>query len=433
MSTTQYPSLTRLTRFHKVYNYIILFSDDGYYCYNTRSNEIIGPPGHQDIGVPINSAISDIASNSAGGSNSIRVIPERETTGFTADQSYLPLQTPIDFSPLWNNSIQGSFLFDSRGTKMEAMASMNMMVNLSNLSNGVLGNEGTGQMLDSSFWFGGLYGNIPSGTKKATYGIYVRDVSETEIHADGVFGTVSHGVFFDSGSAITGHDPAFGTFSNKVYVGQVGSCGGDGVNIQGDPAQGVDYVLGNQSNEFDFGLLIDNVGNQITVGATGGDNSNLNDITVRAAGGVHGIVDNSGSNYWRLPGGLATSNDTITFPASCLPNFVDLLLQNTGNGLSGLGLPHIVRALIGTETGPPVYRSVDANKATFSGNGVNKVFTINHICWTTPSNVQVTPASAAAEIAFAVTAITSSQITVTFASAPASGTNNVVLHYRAEV
>lgn len=73
-----------------------------------------------------------------------------------------------------------------------------------------------------------------------------------------------------------------------------------------------------------------------------------------------------------------------------------------------------------------------AGKSTQSGTGSATAFTIAHALSATPSSVRVTPGSAAAAAAFYVTA-DATNITVTFTAAPASGTNNVVLNWSAEV
>jgi hypothetical protein len=96
--------------------------------------------------------------------------------------------------------------------------------------------------------------------------------------------------------------------------------------------------------------------------------------------------------------------------------------------------------------GVPKYRLYGTNKiindtqtpftnggtATFSGNGSNKVFTIAHGLASAPTKVLVTAGSDAAKGDFYVTA-DATNITVTYATAPASGTNNVVLNWYAEV
>lgn len=77
--------------------------------------------------------------------------------------------------------------------------------------------------------------------------------------------------------------------------------------------------------------------------------------------------------------------------------------------------------------------SSPGGKQTFSGDGVTTAFTWSHLMGaTTPSRINITPGSSAARGDFHVTA-TSTQITVTYATAPASGTNNVVLYWEAGI
>lgn len=74
--------------------------------------------------------------------------------------------------------------------------------------------------------------------------------------------------------------------------------------------------------------------------------------------------------------------------------------------------------------------SENGGTATFSGTGSRTAFSINHNLVFTPTNYQVVPCSPAAAITFYVTA-SSTQLTVTFTTAPAVGTNNVALCWRA--
>jgi len=71
------------------------------------------------------------------------------------------------------------------------------------------------------------------------------------------------------------------------------------------------------------------------------------------------------------------------------------------------------------------------NKATFNGNGSNTTFTIPHGLGATPLFVNVTPGSNDAKGNFYVTA-DANNIMVTYAAAPPSGSNNVVLWWEAE-
>ena len=74
----------------------------------------------------------------------------------------------------------------------------------------------------------------------------------------------------------------------------------------------------------------------------------------------------------------------------------------------------------------------NSGKATFSGDGTTTTFTIAHGLVSTPSSVRVTPCSADASGDFYVTA-DATNITVTYGTAPPSGTDNVCLYWEAEV
>jgi len=67
-------------------------------------------------------------------------------------------------------------------------------------------------------------------------------------------------------------------------------------------------------------------------------------------------------------------------------------------------------------------------KAVASGNGSNTAFTIAHGLGSTPSNVFVDCSSHAIARTYTVD---STNISITFSSAPSSGTNNVVIYWRA--
>jgi len=71
-------------------------------------------------------------------------------------------------------------------------------------------------------------------------------------------------------------------------------------------------------------------------------------------------------------------------------------------------------------------------RATFSGTGAQTAFTIPHGLASAPSSQRVVAGSAAAAGLFYVTA-DATNLTVTFTTAPATGTNNVVLNWQAEV
>jgi hypothetical protein len=80
----------------------------------------------------------------------------------------------------------------------------------------------------------------------------------------------------------------------------------------------------------------------------------------------------------------------------------------------------------------PLFVTQNGGTATFSGNGSTKTFTIAHGLASAPSKVLVTAGSDAAKGDFYATA-DATNITVTYGTAPPSGTNNVVLYWYAEV
>ncbi|HYK46553.1 MAG TPA: hypothetical protein VEV83_15360, partial [Parafilimonas sp.] len=76
------------------------------------------------------------------------------------------------------------------------------------------------------------------------------------------------------------------------------------------------------------------------------------------------------------------------------------------------------------------YASLDqerTGKATASGNGSTTVFNITHGLGSTPTYAFVDCSSHAIARTFTVSSTT---IAVTFASAPSSGTNNVIIYWR---
>jgi len=78
------------------------------------------------------------------------------------------------------------------------------------------------------------------------------------------------------------------------------------------------------------------------------------------------------------------------------------------------------------------YATENSGVATFSGDGLATSFSWAHGLVGTPSVILVTPKSADAAITHSVSA-DATNITITFSSAPAAGTDNVVLAWYAEV
>jgi len=78
------------------------------------------------------------------------------------------------------------------------------------------------------------------------------------------------------------------------------------------------------------------------------------------------------------------------------------------------------------------YVTENSGVATFSGDGVTTSFSWAHGLVSTPSKILVTPKSADAAITHYVSA-DATNITITFTTAPAAGTDNVVIAWEAEV
>lgn len=85
------------------------------------------------------------------------------------------------------------------------------------------------------------------------------------------------------------------------------------------------------------------------------------------------------------------------------------------------------------EIGDP-YEPILSNRATatFSGTGAQTAFVIPHMLDGTPTTAEVVPATSAAAGNRFVT-MDATNLTVTYTTAPASGSSNVVLNWRAEV
>jgi hypothetical protein len=101
--------------------------------------------------------------------------------------------------------------------------------------------------------------------------------------------------------------------------------------------------------------------------------------------------------------------------------------------LSGSTPPnHIYQRGNQIHNGASNVRSDNYGRFTASGNGSQTAFTIPHFMATAPASARVTPGSAAAAAPYYVTT-DSSNITVTFTTAPAAGASNVVLNWNADV
>jgi hypothetical protein len=107
--------------------------------------------------------------------------------------------------------------------------------------------------------------------------------------------------------------------------------------------------------------------------------------------------------------------------------FINAGASDGGHRQIALGQLHVA------EIGDP-YEPVLSTTATatFSGTGAQTAFTFPHGLDGTPKTVVVSPRSAAAAPAHYVSAVDATNVTVTFTTAPASGTSNVIFDWRAE-
>ncbi|RLC76453.1 MAG: hypothetical protein DRJ03_28630, partial [Chloroflexi bacterium] len=103
----------------------------------------------------------------------------------------------------------------------------------------------------------------------------------------------------------------------------------------------------------------------------------------------------------------------------------DNILEANGTAISNSGTGNIIKRNIG-------YATENNGIATFSGDGTTTTFTIAHGLVGTPTVYKVQPASADAAGDFYVTA-DSTNLTVTYKTAPPSGTDNIVLVWQTEV
>lgn len=84
-------------------------------------------------------------------------------------------------------------------------------------------------------------------------------------------------------------------------------------------------------------------------------------------------------------------------------------------------------------SGSNIGNTAEYGTASFSGDGVVTTFTVPHSLISAPDNVIVTPQSADASGDSYVTNITATSFDVVFGTAPATGTNNVSIAYKAAI
>jgi hypothetical protein len=179
-------------------------------------------------------------------------------------------------------------------------------------------------------------------------------------------------------------------------------------------------------------------------GATGGiirvegDNSVISNNVVAAGAGDTGSTAirvaasncNVSDNHV-MPSG--SSNNNGIFVASGSNNVVqnnDIVSASTG-GLSDSGTNTIKSGNSWGSSAAGVKAGRARGRSTQSGDGATVAFTIAHGLYTTPTSMVVTPGHADSRGDFHVTA-DATNITVTYNTAPASASDNVVLNWVAE-
>jgi len=175
-------------------------------------------------------------------------------------------------------------------------------------------------------------------------------------------------------------------------------------------------------------ILVGSDGNLITgnLSAAGGTGA-AGSVGVRIAGDYNKVI----GNKFTLGGG---SNNNAIFVASGDRNVIhdnDIVSASTG-GINDSGTNTIRHSNNWGTSDAALAPGRARGRSTQSGDGATTAFTISHGLYTTPASVSVTAGHAAARGDFHVT-VSSTQITVTFGTAPVAGASNVVLNWQAEV
>lgn len=134
------------------------------------------------------------------------------------------------------------------------------------------------------------------------------------------------------------------------------------------------------------------------------------------ANGILGMNNNAYIDRVEYSGNTSEFGNNVPVPDSMVPNTG--FIEYDWNG-----------QIVHRTFGQYAYQNQGIN--TFNGDGTTKVFTIPHGCWNS-IRANVTPMSQAAAIPFYVT-VNSTSIIVTFNTAPASGTNNIVLAWQSSI
>lgn len=232
------------------------------------------------------------------------------------------------------------------------------------------------------------------------------------------------GCFFDQGTSHcvgllhTGTGGIMRTkFSNCWFTG---STGGQGLRATGT-------VQGLQVSNCD---IYGNASGGIVLGSSGG--TVINNCVIAGSTTSSGISISAGvtdftitGNHIAPGGGYGANQYGIYVNAGASDNYIiadNMLLGNTTANLVDTGVTgtnKIVKNNVG-------FKTENGGVATFSGTGAQTTFAIPHGLAKAPSDYNVNAGSAEANSNFYVTA-DGTNITVTYATAPAAGTNNVVL------
>jgi hypothetical protein len=137
---------------------------------------------------------------------------------------------------------------------------------------------------------------------------------------------------------------------------------------------------------------------------------------ISTSGYLRAIVEASGAG---APAGMVGTNVTGNTFQNCL---------DVARGF----VPMVQKANVVAASTSTYMPGDGAGTATFSGDGTTTAFVIPHGCWKSPSRTPIvvaTAASTAAKGDFYVSAVDATNITITYGTAPVSGSNNVVLNW----
>jgi len=318
-------------------------------------------------------------------------------TLFVKRAAYL-LDKPLDFRP-WAWTRCGIFCED--GAVLKADAEMSNLVEL------IGKDEPNGQFLGQRFHFYELDGN-----DKADNCIVIRYANDCMIEIVNVHNAKATGVFINEGG-----EPKFGCFNNLIRIGRIADCGGTGLKALA-PTTG---TIGVEGNTIVIGHIIG--GNDgIGLGDEKGERIFNNRFIIGAIDEVanYCVYDRSGGNVF-----IGDFGSLSGIRKNVIIGRVEGDVENVQE--------HLV-----LET---YHKWKNSGTATFSGDGSTDDFEIgaHGLAVTDPEKivVKVTPISpdaiAASPCVGYVDPADNTKIRVKFASAPASGTDNVKVAWEARV